>query len=44
MTIKTIIFGGLLILIMLLWTAIISAVIWDEEIDDRKRSDDIKEA
>ena len=44
MTIKTIIFGGLLILIMLLWTAIISAVIWDEEIDDRERSDDIKEA
>ena len=40
MTIKTIIFGGLLILVMLLWSAIISAVIWDEECDDRERPDD----
>ena len=40
MTIKSLLFGGLLILIMLAWVTIVSAVIWSEEKDDGERSDD----
>ena len=39
MTIKTIIYGLLILLLALLWTAMLSLVLFEEEDEDGERSD-----